>query len=40
MGDALTDIGNDLGPGWLGAESVSKALKSARDDADYVLRTS
>jgi hypothetical protein len=34
MGDALTDIGNDLGPVWLGAESVSKALKSAQDDAD------
>jgi hypothetical protein len=40
VGDALTEVVNDLGPAWLGTESVSSALKSAQIDADYVLRTS
>ena len=40
IGDALTDIGNDLGPAFLGTEPVSQALKTAQTDADYVLRTS
>ena len=40
IGDALTDIVNDLGPAWLGTESVSQALQTAQTDADYVLRTS
>jgi hypothetical protein len=40
MGDALTHIGNDLGPAWLGTESVPDALHNAQNDADYVLRTS
>jgi multiple sugar transport system substrate-binding protein len=40
IGDALTEIVNDLGPAWLGTEPVSSALKSAQTDADYVLRTS
>jgi multiple sugar transport system substrate-binding protein len=40
IGDALTDIVNDLGPAWLGTESVSQALATAQTDADYVLRTS
>jgi hypothetical protein len=31
---------NDLGPAWLGTESVSAALKTAQGDADYVLKTS
>jgi len=40
IGDALTDIGNDLGPAFLGTEPVSQALKTAQTDANYVLRTS
>jgi hypothetical protein len=40
VGDALTEIQNDLGPAWLGTESVSQALKTAQADADYTLRTS
>ena len=40
VGDALTEVVNDLGPAWLGTESVSAALKTAQTDADYVLRTS
>jgi hypothetical protein len=40
VGDALTDIDNDLGPAFLGTEPVSQALKTAQTDADYVLRTS
>jgi len=40
IGDALTDIVNDLGPAWLGTESVSQALQTAQTDANYVLRTS
>ena len=39
VGDALTDIDNDLGPAFLGTEPVSQALKTAQGDADYVLRT-
>jgi hypothetical protein len=40
IGDALTEVGNDLGPAWLGTESVSQALKTAQTDANYILRTS
>ncbi len=40
IGDALTDIVNDLGPAWLGTEPVNQALQMAQKDADYVLRTS
>jgi multiple sugar transport system substrate-binding protein len=40
IGDALTEIVNDLGPAYLGTEPVGQALKSAQTDADYVLRTS
>jgi multiple sugar transport system substrate-binding protein len=40
IGEALTEIVNDLGPAWLGTEPVSSALKTAQTDADYVLRTS
>jgi multiple sugar transport system substrate-binding protein len=40
VGDALTEVVNDLGPAWLGTESVSAALKTAQGDADYVLKTS
>ena len=31
IGDALTEVGNDLGPAWLGTESVSQALKGRPD---------
>jgi multiple sugar transport system substrate-binding protein len=40
IGDALTDVVNDLGPAYLGTEAVSQALTSAQKDADYVLGTS
>ena len=40
VGDALTDIDNDLGPAYLGTEPVSQALQTAQRDADYVLKTS
>jgi multiple sugar transport system substrate-binding protein len=40
VGDALTDVINDLGPAFLGTEPVSQALKTAQTDANYVLRTS
>lgn len=40
VGDALTDVVNDLGPAFLGTEPVSQALKTAQADANYVLRTS
>ena len=40
IGDALTEIVNDLGPAWLGTEPVSTALQTAQKDANYVLRTS
>jgi multiple sugar transport system substrate-binding protein len=40
MTEALTEIGNDLGPAFFGTESTSQALKTAQVDADYVLRTS
>ena len=40
VGDALTDVDNDLGPAFLGTEPVSQALKTAQTDANYVLRTS
>jgi len=40
VGDALTDIVNDLGPAFLGTEPVSQALQTAQTDANYVLRTS
>ncbi len=39
VGDALTQIVSDLGPAWLGTESVSSALKTAQADADYALKT-
>lgn len=39
MGAALTQIVNDLGPAWLGSTSVSSALRQARNDADYALKT-
>jgi len=40
IGDALTEIVNDLGPAWLGTEPVSTALQTAQNDANYILRTS
>ena len=40
VGDALTQIFNDLGPAWLGTEPVSLALNNAQKDANYVLSTS
>jgi len=40
IGDALTEIVNDLGPAWLGTEPVSAALQTAQNDANYILRTS
>ena len=40
VGDALTEVGNDLGPAWLGTEPVHQALKTAQTDANYILRTS
>jgi multiple sugar transport system substrate-binding protein len=40
IGDALTEVGNDLGPAWLGTEPASQALKTAQADANYILRTS
>ena len=40
IGEALTEVGNDLGPAWLGTEPVSQALKTAQTDANYILRTS
>jgi hypothetical protein len=40
IGDALTEVANDLGPAWPGTEPVSQALQTAQTDADYVLRTS
>jgi len=40
VGDALTDVDNDLGPAFLDSEPVSQALKTAQTDANYVLRTS
>jgi multiple sugar transport system substrate-binding protein len=40
VGEALTDVDNDLGPAFLGTEPVSQALKTAQTDANYVLRTS
>jgi multiple sugar transport system substrate-binding protein len=39
MGAALTQIVNDLGPAWLGSQSVSSALKAAEGNADYALKT-
>jgi multiple sugar transport system substrate-binding protein len=39
MGAALTQIVNDLGPAWLGSQSVSSALKAAEGDANYALTT-
>lgn len=39
IGDALTEIVSDLGPAWLGTQSVSSALKTAQIDADYALKT-
>jgi hypothetical protein len=39
MGAALTQIVNDLGPAWLGSQSVSSALKAAEGNANYALRT-
>jgi multiple sugar transport system substrate-binding protein len=39
IGDALTEIVSDLGPVWLGTQSVSSALKTAQIDADYALKT-
>jgi multiple sugar transport system substrate-binding protein len=39
MGAALQQIANDLGPAWLGSESVSSALKQAGNDANYALKT-
>jgi multiple sugar transport system substrate-binding protein len=39
MGAALTQIGNDLGPAWLGSTSVSSALRQASNDANYALKT-
>ena len=40
IGDALTEIDNDLGPVYNGTQSASSALKTAQSDADYVLKTS
>jgi multiple sugar transport system substrate-binding protein len=40
IGDALTEVDNDLGPVYFGTESASQALKTAQNDANYVLRTS
>jgi multiple sugar transport system substrate-binding protein len=40
IGDALTEIFNDLGPAWLGTEPVGSALQKAQADANYALRTS
>jgi hypothetical protein len=40
IGDALTEIVNDLGPAWLGTEPVGTALNTAQTDANYILRTS
>ena len=40
IGDALTEVGNDLGPAWLGTESASQALNTAQSDANYILKTS
>jgi hypothetical protein len=40
VGDALTEVGNDLAPAWLGTEPASQALKTAQTDANYILRTS
>ena len=40
VGDALTEIFSDLGPAWLGTETVSSALQKAESDANYVLKTS
>jgi multiple sugar transport system substrate-binding protein len=39
MGAALTQIVNDLGPAWLGSQSVSSALKAAAGNANYALKT-
>jgi hypothetical protein len=39
MGAALTQIVNDLGPAWLGSQSVSSALKAAEGNANYALKT-
>jgi multiple sugar transport system substrate-binding protein len=39
MGAALTQIDNDLGPAWLGSQSVSSALKQAGKDGNYALKT-
>jgi multiple sugar transport system substrate-binding protein len=40
VGDALTEVVNDLGPAWLGTEPTHQALKTAQTDANYILRTS
>jgi len=40
VGDALTEISNDLGPAWFGTEPVSQALTTAQADANYILKTS
>ena len=37
IGDALTEVVNDLGPACLGTEPVSQALKIAQTDAAYIL---
>ena len=39
MGAAILQIENDLGPAWVGSESVSSALKQAGNDANYALKT-
>lgn len=39
VGDALTDIQNDLGPAFLGTAPAGTALKTAQIDADYALKT-
>ena len=40
VGDAITQVFTDLGPAWLGTESVGSALQKSETDANYVLRTS
>jgi multiple sugar transport system substrate-binding protein len=40
IGEALTEIVNDLGTVFNGTQAAAPALKTAQSDADYVLKTS
>jgi hypothetical protein len=37
-GQVITSLGQDLGPAWLGQESVAAAVSTAAKDADQELQ--